>query len=60
MTPEEVRQIVLYASSIIGDDNQLVDFLPLLVSLLLEQPAAVTEAFYHAGAMCTHARPFNP
>jgi len=62
LTPEELRALVLYAAAIHEDDDQLLDYLPLLMSIMLEQPASVTEAFFRSGARsggdkeCSHDR----
>jgi len=49
LTPEELRALVLYAAAIHDDDDQLLDYLPLLMSIMLEQPTSVTEAFFRSG-----------
>lgn len=47
---DELRRFVTYLSSITNDAEQLVDFVPLLVALLSDQPSSVAEAFLNLGA----------
>jgi len=45
MEEDELRRVIVYINSIMQDDDQLVDFVPLVVALLTEQPSSVTELF---------------
>jgi len=46
---EEMRRLLIYLNSIMKDADQLIDFVPLIVALLTEQPSSVADAFVALG-----------
>ena len=46
---EEMRRLLIYLSSIMKDADQLIDFVPLIVAILTEQPSSVTDLFVGLG-----------
>lgn len=46
---EDMRRLLTYLNSIMNDSDQLIDFVPLVVAILTEQPTAVTDSFVSLG-----------
>ena len=50
---EEMKRLLIYLNSIMKDADQLIDFVPLIVAILTEQPSSVTDLFVGMGNFVT-------